>query len=132
MRNSIIPILSLFVTVTLSLSACVTDEGEEAAEYGIHWTGQESDINGTWSGTLSGFMKFTIRLDDGEVIESWLSAAGMSFHTYQEDGNIGYYSFDGTKFEAVLFDDIESLSGRLSDGTLNGKDADGDNFVLSK
>jgi hypothetical protein len=123
--------LPWMLAVVLLPSCMLQDEDNEAEKYGIHQTGQEDALSGTWKGTLAGF-SFSIRFDDGDVVENWMSGGGMTIHTYEDNGIIGYYSFDGSAFHAVIWDSIRSLDGALSDGELVGKDGDGDAFRLSR
>jgi hypothetical protein len=133
----------LIVVVGLGLLvACSGSEGGSSASerFGIYQQGKEAELNGRWNGTLTG-LDYTIVLNEGRVIENWLGNGSMSFHAYGESGYIGYYSFDGTAFEAAMNDSgpgapidhvTSRLNGTLSNGQLSGADNRGDSFKIAR
>ncbi len=117
-------LVTLFIS-SLGIVGC-TKENNELKELGIEQTGKESELNGTWKGKVyDDLANLTLVLKDGKVIEQWISGYGMSFHGTSEDGYIGYYSFDGTNFKAVM--GIDEMNGTMDGNTISGNyDESGD------
>ena len=115
-------------------------DGFGPSNVGIHPSGKESQLNGTWSGSLTG-LNYTLVLNDGKVIENWLGSGSMSFHAYGNAGYIGFYSLNADAFEAAMNDSSPGapldhvtarLHGTLSGSQLSGTDDQGETFQISR
>lgn len=138
MKNQVFRFLGV-VALLAGLTACSGD-GFGASDVGIQQSGQESDLNGTWRGTLGG-LKYTIVFQDGRVIENWLGNGYSSFHAYGEAGFIGFYGIVGADFQAAMNDASPGapvshitarLQGVLDGNQLSGTDDSGDRFSISR
>lgn len=116
--------LKWFITAiffALIIVSC-DDKQTEAEKLGVYQSGEESQLNDTWSGKVyDGLGNLTIVFNDGKVVERWISGYGLLWHATANEGYIGYYSYDGNDFYAVMgADEMKgTVDGQVISGTFN-------------
>ena len=127
-------VLAILVAGLFFLGSCddaADGDGEsDSWENNINWEGQESELNGVWSGEIfddDGSLDASYTLRDGYIIN--INFAGFVEYNCDDGGGIGKYSFDGTNFSAEMNDGATgapcthpstSMVGTLAGNTLAG------------